>query len=604
MALRDVLVEFIVAVKGAKALDDVDASIKKTTVSANRLGGALSANRLGGALRQMTAFYVGLRVLRGIKNFIESTIDGAAALRAQAATLGLTTDELQKYQYVADALHTPTRQVAFAFRFFNRAVGEAALGTKHANKVFDDLGMKIKDSHDKIRPTADLLFEFADKLKKVPHQATRTALAMSTLGRGGAELLPLLQNGSVALKDMFQDVEDLGGGFNDTFVKQAAEARVYLVRLRFAIRGMGVAITQALLPGLEKWAYRLTKIAKDLAILGQKTWAFRTALIVLLPILTGLIGRLVLMTRLGAAAWAWVKTSLPELLVLSAILTTLYYVFDDLWTFAHGGDSVFGELLDDTGAGNALKFFKQMGELFGKIEEALKPLMDLIKSLGPNILAAFVGAMPGLIKWAAWFTNEFVESIDHAIQSLYAGFIRLKYWNNREEGEKIIAAMAQQGADRDKLYDHAAQAIDAIGKPPVKPNYEAAYGPSGGSSSITRQGPGGLAPGFQDVRDSSGVTHVTPVKPNYGAAFGPSGGSNTGAGGLAPGFQEVRDASGVTHVMPINIHVEVKGGPTNGDTANAVTKAVTGAGKSAATTIRDAHAAVNRGQMASQVGSQ
>jgi hypothetical protein len=555
MALRDVLVELVVAVKGQKDLDKVDTSIKKTVGS---------ANQLGRSLERMALVYAGLRLVRGIKNFIESTIDGAAALRAQAATLGLTTDELQKYQYVADALHTPTRQVAFAFRFFNRAVGEAALGTKHANKVFSDLGMKIKDSNGKIRPTADLLFEFSDKLKKVPDQATRTALAMSTLGRGGAELLPLLQNGGDALRDMFQDVDDLGGGFNAVFVKQAAEARVHLVRLRFAIRGMGVAITQALLPGMEKWADRLAKIAKSLAIVGQKTWAFKTALILLTPVLLGLIGKLILLTRTGGLAFAWVKGNLAPILLITAALTALYYVFDDLWTFAHGGDSVFGELLDDEGAGNALKFYKQLKELVGQIETAMKPLTDLIKSLGPNLVKAFTDAAPALIKWGAWFTNTFISSIDHAIQRLYAAFIRLKYWNDREAGEKIIAEMAASGAARDKIYGDADDAIRGIGKPPAKPNYEAAYGPSGGSSSITRQTSGGIADGYRETRDSSGVVTVS----------------------------------------PINIHVEVKGGPSNGDTANAVTKAVVGAVKDSKTTLRDTHAAVQRGGMTSQVGSQ
>jgi hypothetical protein len=560
MALRDVLVELVVAVKGQKELEQVDTSIKKTTGS---------ANRLGWSLERMALVYSGLRLIRGIKNFIESTIDGAAALRAQAATLGLTTDELQKYQYVADALHTPTRQVAFAFRFFNRAVGEAALGTKHANKVFSDLGMKIKDSNGKIRPTADLLFEFSDKLKKVPDQATRTALAMSTLGRGGAELLPLLQIGGDALRDMFQDVDDLGGGFNAVFVKQAAEARVHLVRLRFAIRGMGVAITQALLPGMEKWADRLAKIAKTLAIVGQKTWAFKTALILLTPVLLGLIGKLITLTRTGGLAFAWVKSNLAPILVITAALTALYYVFDDLWTFAHGGDSVFGELLDDTGAGNALKVFKQLQELVGQIQTAIKPFTDLIASIGPDLVKAFTDAAPALIKWSAWFVNEFIGHMDYAITAFLAGLEALKHPLDAAAGnDPVIDSMNAALQVRLKMYQKINDEIIKINTTPAIPftaqDYNAAYGYGGGTA----------APGTRR------------------------------AGQLAPGYQESTNSSGVVTVSPINIHVEVKGGPSNGDTANAVTKAVTGAGKSAATTIRDAHAAVNRGGMASQVGSQ
>lgn len=551
MSLRDVLVEFVVSVKGQKDVADVDRSIKKATGSAKQLGSALG---------QMTAFYLGLRAVRAVRSFIFDTIDAAAALRRQAQTLGLTTDELQKYKYVADALHAPSQQVAFAFRFFNRAVGEAAIGTKSANKSFDALGIKIRDAHGQIKPTGDLLFEFADKMAGVKDQSLRTAYAMRTLGRGGAELLPLLQNGSGALRDMFKDVEDLGGGFNDAFVKEASEAWVYVVRLRMAVRALAVQITHALLPGMERWAYRITKFVKDLAIVGQKTLAFRTGLMVLIPVLTALGAKLLLMTRIGGQAWAWLKLAVasPQLIALVAIITTLYMVFDDLYGFTQGSDSVIGRLLDTTGAGNALKFFKELQKIFSDTKRAFDPLINAFENMWPTLERLFVQSLPGAVKWGAVLATGVFAVVDSAVSGLIQSLTLLKgltpgsglsikqAWAmvDKENGD-WMAQMKGLGVIARQL-----EAIDtgALKPPTTQAEYEAAYGPPGIVA--------GESPGVK-------------VAPGQSGTFG-----------------------------PVNIHVEVNGGPSNGHTAAAVTKAVTGAVKDAATSHRDTWAAVNRGNVA------
>lgn len=403
MALREVLAKFGIVVEGEDQLTRVDKSVNKAKSS---------VERLEAGLKTLGTVWAAKRIIEKVKSFVEETVRSADALKHNAERLGISTDELQQYQYAAQLTGVSAEQTAIGIRFFNRAVGEAALGTKAAQKTFAQLGINIRDAGGNIRPTDELLFEFSDKLKNTQSQAVRTAYATRLLGRNGSALLPMLQQGGAALRDMFKDVEELGGGFNKDFVEGAHRVDVQMKRLMMGYRGVKVAIATELLPTLEKMALSGIRNVKLFIDMSKKTYGIRTALMSLVPILALISG-----------IWlAWNYELIPILALFAALalaVGVVYLVVDDLYTSFKGGDSYFTDFLEKmSGKGAALEFWRQLSAAFDAVKDAIFGADGAGKSFFQTLFEGFVKALPDIVSWGGTFLTSVVSAIDTAITSV------------------------------------------------------------------------------------------------------------------------------------------------------------------------------------------
>ena len=73
---------------------------------------------------------------------------------------------------------------------------EAAKGSDHARDTLFQLGLSMADLR-KLSPE-DQFTLIADRLSKVENTTRRAALAMEIFGRGGTELLPMLEGSTPA----------------------------------------------------------------------------------------------------------------------------------------------------------------------------------------------------------------------------------------------------------------------------------------------------------------------------------------------------------------------------------------------------------------------
>jgi hypothetical protein len=453
MALRDVIALFRVNIEGVNQLDDADKRLKRISKDAEK------------AERDIIRFgkaFIGGVVLRGIKNFVQGQIQMADELKHNAENLGLTTDELQKYQFIASAMQVPTQQAVVAFRFFNRAVGEVAMGTKSTTKYFQQMGIKIYDAQGKIKPTDQLLFEFSDKLAAIPDQSLRTAYAMRALGRGGASMLPVLQKGSAALREMFRDVEELGGGFDADFVEKAHEVDLEEKRLAMGWRTMSAILIKQLIPYMKMWIDNGIKNVKLLIDTAKHSYAVASAI--------RFLGAVAVAAG-AAVALAWG----PEIAVFTALAAAVfaaYLIFDDFYTFLKGGKSVIGDNIDKMG-GDSKNVAKQIKDAFKGIYDAVKPVSDSMKEFSKSFSGA---AVADIIKWSGTFTVYVVDVFDSLLMILR----KLAAYGNVSAIDLLTNSKAAQAAEakvnaieaayekRHAAYQGAVRALDSLGTPTVQ----------------------------------------------------------------------------------------------------------------------------------------
>lgn len=213
----------------------------------------------------------------------KNIIDTGDRLDEAAQSAGMGTTELQRLGHSAKMSGVEMDSLVTAAGRASRNISDAAKGTGTAKDAFAALGIKLKDGHGKLRAVDDVMMQVADKFEKMPDGTKKTALAIDLFGRAGAALIPMLNQGSKAIKEQGDELEALGGVLSPALIKRAAAVADQIDKLKMAWLGVKVAIAEGVLPVLEglfkKWLEWLKdpenqklmreKIAHAMEVLGS-----------------------------------------------------------------------------------------------------------------------------------------------------------------------------------------------------------------------------------------------------------------------------------------------------------------------------------------------
>ncbi|UIY25882.1 hypothetical protein LZK76_10820 [Rhizobium leguminosarum] len=205
---------------GEKAFD----RIRKSAVQADfaKFGQSLGAfgNSLQTMGKRLALAFAGVTTVTtaaaaGLANLAKSGADAADAAGKAAQAAGLQIDAYGRLAFAAEQNDVAAEAFGAAMSKLNKAIGEAATGGKEAAAKFSALGVSIKDTHGRLRPTEDIVRDLAGAFAKLPDGAKKSALAINFFGKSGASLLPFLNEGKQGLIDLGAQAEQLGIVFTD-----------------------------------------------------------------------------------------------------------------------------------------------------------------------------------------------------------------------------------------------------------------------------------------------------------------------------------------------------------------------------------------------------
>lgn len=337
-----------------------------------------------------------------LKEFVEGQIEAGAQLKVMADRLGLTTDQLQQYQLAAGDAGVSQEAMTTGLRFLNRNISEAISKGGEGAAAFRAMGITLKSADGSTRGAADVLGDLADHISAVPDAAKKTEIAMKLLGRGGAELIPLLNQGGKAFEEAKKQMEALGGGFSEEFVEHAHEAEAAQVRLNFAMKGLKSVIADALIPVFLSITETLTGAVAATRAFFKETYGLTTLLEVLggvasFKALQGLVGLLktfgLLKPSVLETAAAFLEFAAPAIIVLG-----LYLLFDDFYTMMKGGQSVIGETLDGLfGFGTAATVVQELNDEWDRGIALLHDMGDVLGDVATIVVNVLGAAFNGVI---------------------------------------------------------------------------------------------------------------------------------------------------------------------------------------------------------------
>ncbi|MGR9252747.1 hypothetical protein [Rhizobium leguminosarum] len=282
---------------GEKAFD----RIRKSAVQADfaKFGQSLGAfgNSLQTMGKRLALAFAGVTTVTtaaaaGLANLAKSGADAADAAGKAAQAAGLQIDAYGRLAFAAEQNDVAAEAFGAAMSKLNKAIGEAATGGKEAAAKFSALGVSIKDTHGRLRPTEDIVRDLAGAFAKLPDGAKKSALAINLFGKSGASLLPFLNEGKQGLIDLGAQAEQLGIVFTDAESNIGDAMGDALAEVSRASQGIGNKIGLLFAPAITAAAERLRDvlIANRAAILGFARTIADTALPIVEDFISALAG--------------------------------------------------------------------------------------------------------------------------------------------------------------------------------------------------------------------------------------------------------------------------------------------------------------------------
>jgi len=176
----------------------------------------------------------------------------------QARATGISAKALQGWAYVAKQSGIEADKFFVAMKIGSKNIGLAAVGQGKAKDVLSGFGISIRDATGHIRSMDALLPEIADKLKRLKSPQLQAAAAAKIFVKSGADMLPMLLEGSAGIKAMTERARELGLVLSNDAIAQGDDLGDSMDDVKASLLGVRNTIFKELAPTLIMLARRFS----------------------------------------------------------------------------------------------------------------------------------------------------------------------------------------------------------------------------------------------------------------------------------------------------------------------------------------------------------
>lgn len=199
-------------------------AVDKTTAAFNSIQSNMSKLGNGAMLlsRSFTAIGAALTGI-GAMGAFKSLIDQADNMNDLSKKTGIAVGELSKFNQMAKMSGTDIGGVAIGLKKLSSNIVEAAGGNRELSKIFNILGVDVKNADGSIRNAGSVMLDISNIFMQMEDGALKNALAVKLFGKAGAELIPFLNEGADAInrfkETLGPDMASESDRFNDNLVR-------------------------------------------------------------------------------------------------------------------------------------------------------------------------------------------------------------------------------------------------------------------------------------------------------------------------------------------------------------------------------------------------
>lgn len=142
---------------------------------------------------------------------VNDSVELGANIAASAQQIGIGTDALQEYQYVAEQVGVSQSELEGTLQELTLTIGEAASGNRKFAEGFAELGIALTDAEGRGRTTDQVFQDIIKTLGAIEDPSERARIGTQLLGEEYQQLEPILALGADGVDDLTQRLWDLNG---------------------------------------------------------------------------------------------------------------------------------------------------------------------------------------------------------------------------------------------------------------------------------------------------------------------------------------------------------------------------------------------------------
>lgn len=338
----------------SKETNDFSDSVEKGVLKAELLkkGVELAAQAVG-------------KMVGYLKDAVKASSEYADNIMVEAQTVGISTDALQEYYYMAELVDTDVTTITGSMTKLTKSMGSAAKGSKVSADSFKKLGVNIYNADGSLRSSDDVFTEIIGVLGTMENETERDAVAMDIFGKSAQALNPLIAAGADNINAFREEAHQMGYVLDDETLESLGAVDDAFQRLTVAGDAVKNQIGAALAPVIADIAEKFTAWAQsvDWQAVGEKIAEFVNNAADFIKGLWDFLSRAWDGITSGLeAAWNFAK---PILSAIASFFSTLY-----------------GTISSVVGA---------IGNFIGAIGNAVSAARDFLGGVGSRIGSFFSG---------------------------------------------------------------------------------------------------------------------------------------------------------------------------------------------------------------------
>ncbi|WP_271678836.1 hypothetical protein [Thermomonas mangrovi] len=221
---------------------EIDAAFRK---AGNAIGAALGAGLLAAGVA------------------LKSTVDRMDEVSKAAQKVQMPTEAFSRLVYAGSLADVQMETLVSSMGKLTKAQAASLKDTSEQARVFDALGISAKNVDGSLRPASDVLLEFADRFKALDGSPEAMAAGFALFGRSFQEMIPLIKDGSGAMRELFAESDKLGATLSTDTGKAAEEFNDNITRMQTSVSGAAMEIASGMLPQLNQMTGDMVAASKE-----------------------------------------------------------------------------------------------------------------------------------------------------------------------------------------------------------------------------------------------------------------------------------------------------------------------------------------------------
>jgi hypothetical protein len=247
-----------VNVKFGAETADLDSGIAHVKDKIAEVGAA--GKEFASSIKEVGEAVVAAFAVEKISQFFEKMAELGTQTERTAAMLGISTEQVGEFSAIALASGGSADGMTRALERMAMGLQRAKEGTGPAAAGFKALGLNAKELIG--LPLQDVLDKIANKFAGMNDGLNKTAIAMAILGRGGAEMIPVLDRGAQGMAELGQIAVRAGSAMDSGTVRVLTQMHEAIVELGLSLQGIGITMANAFGPSITAIVGALTDLVQ------------------------------------------------------------------------------------------------------------------------------------------------------------------------------------------------------------------------------------------------------------------------------------------------------------------------------------------------------